>query len=30
MLLIGLCAIFILSIFEQIAFFWNQACTLQH
>ena len=30
MLLIRLCAIFILSTFEQITFFWNQACTLQH
>ena len=26
MLLIRLCAIFIFSTFEQITFFWNQAC----
>jgi len=30
MLLIRLFAILILSSFEQITFFWNQGCTLQH
>jgi len=30
MLLIGWCAILILSTFEPITFFWNQVCTLQH
>ena len=30
MLLIRLFAVLILSILEQITFFWNQGCTLQH
>jgi len=30
MLLIRLCAVVILSTFEQLTFFWNQGCTLQH
>ena len=30
MLLIRLFAVLILSTLEQITFFWNQGCTLQH